>query len=162
MEVLLRTTPNIGDLLTPLETAVRYNLILALTGKVDLNGQMRRIIALPTRQGGLGMEDPKNQSHIKYQASRKVYNPITELILQQSGQPYSDASEKQRQAKGAVMQEKRQSSAEASRVLLEELPDYTKQMVNLTAEKDASNWLSALPVAEHGFFLHKSAFMLYA
>ena len=30
-------------------------------------------------------------------------------------------------------------------------------MVNLAAEKGASNWLSVLPVAEHGFYLHKTA-----
>ena len=31
-------------------------------------------------------------------------------------------------------------------------------MVNLAAEKGASSWLSVLPVAEHGFYLHKTAF----
>ena len=48
--------------------------------------------------------------------------------------------------------------AEDSRLLLEELPDHIKRMVNLAAEKGASNWFSVLPVAEHGFYLHKTAF----
>ena len=31
-------------------------------------------------------------------------------------------------------------------------------MVNLATEKGASNWLSVLPVAEHGFYLPKTGF----
>ena len=31
-------------------------------------------------------------------------------------------------------------------------------MVTLAAEKGASNWLALLPVDEHGFYLHKTAF----
>ena len=38
---LLRTIPNIGDLLTPLETAIRHSLIPSITGKSDLNDHMR-------------------------------------------------------------------------------------------------------------------------
>ena len=41
---------------------------------------------------------------------------------------------------------------------MEELPDDTKRMVNLAAEKGASNWLVVLPVDEHGFYLYKTAF----
>ena len=38
---LLRAIPNIGDLLTPLETAIRHSLIPSITGKSDLNDHMR-------------------------------------------------------------------------------------------------------------------------
>ena len=31
-------------------------------------------------------------------------------------------------------------------------------MVNLAAEKGASNWLAVLPVDKHGFYLHKTVF----
>ena len=82
---LLRTMPNIGNLLTPLETAVRHSLIPSITGKNDLNDHMRRIMALPTHLGGLGLDNPQRQSNFEYSASRKVCNPISELILQQSG-----------------------------------------------------------------------------
>ena len=82
----------------------------------------------------------------------------SELILQQSGQLNSDTVDKQRLARSAVRQEKRHAAAEDSRLLLEELPDDIKRLVNLAAEKGASNWLSVLLVAEHGFYLHKTAF----
>ena len=47
---------------------------------------------------------------------------------------------------------------EDTKLFLEELPDDTKRMVNQAAEKGASNWLAVLPVDEHGFYLHKTAF----
>ena len=123
---LLRTIPNIGDLLTPLETAIRHSLIPSLTGKNDLNNHMRRIMALPTRLGGLGLDDPQSESKFEYSASCNVCHPISELILQQSRQLNSDTAEKQRQARSAVRQEKRHAAAEDSRLLLEELPEDIK------------------------------------
>ena len=155
---LLRTIPNVLDLLTPLETAIRHSLIPSITGKSDLNDHMRRIMALPTRLGGLGLDNPQSESESEYSASCNVCLPITDLIIQQSGQLNPDTLEKQRQARSVVRQEKRQAAAEDTRLLLEELPDDTKRMVNLAAEKGASNWLAVLPVDEHGFYLHKTAF----
>ena len=155
---LLRTIPNIGDLLTPLETTIRHSFLPSITGKNDLNNHMRRIMALPTLLGGLGLDDPQSESKFEYSASCNVCHPISGLILQQSRQLNSDTVEKQRQARLEVRQEKRHAAAEDSRLLLEELPDDIKRMVNLAAGKGASNWLSVLPVAEHGFYLHKTAF----
>ena len=66
---LLRTIPNIGDLLTPLETAVRHSFIPSITAKDDLNNHMRRLMALPTRLGGLGLDDPQSESKLEYSAS---------------------------------------------------------------------------------------------
>ena len=115
-------------------------------------------MALPTRLGGLGLDNPQSESESEYSASRNVCLPITDLIIQQSGQLNPDTLEKQRQARSVVRQEKRQAAAEDTRLLMEELPGDTKRMVNLAAEKGASNWLAVLPVDEHGFYLHKTAF----
>ena len=82
---------------------------------------------------------------------------IADFILHQSGQLNSNTLEKQRQARSAVRQEKRQAAADNTRLLLEELPEDTKRMANLAAEKGASNWLAVLPVDEHGFYLHQTA-----
>ena len=140
-----------------METAIRHSLIPSITGKRDLNDHTRRIMALPTRLGGLGLDNPQSESESEYSASCNVCLPITDLIIQQSGQLNPDTLEKQRQARSVVRQEKR-PAAEDTRLLLEELPDGTKRMVNLAAEKGASNWLAVLPVDEHGFYLHKTAF----
>ena len=115
-------------------------------------------MALPNHLGGLGLDDPQTESKFEYSASCNLCHPISGLILQQSRQLNSDTVEKQRQARSEVRQEKRHAAAEDSMLLLEELPNDIKRMINLAAEKVASNWLSVLPVAEHGFYLHKTAF----
>ena len=72
---LLRTIPNIGDLLTPFETAIRHSLVPSITGKNDLNNHMRRIMALPTHLGGLGLDDPQSESKFEYSAICSVCHP---------------------------------------------------------------------------------------
>ena len=42
--------------------------------------------------------------------------------------------------------------------LLAILPAKQKRSVEIASEKGASSWLNALPIARHGFALHKSAF----
>ena len=141
----LRTISNFGDLLTPLETAINHSLIPSITGKSDLNEHMRGIMALPTHLGGLGLDNPKSESETEYSPSRNVCLHITDLIIQQSGQLNPDTLEKQRQARPLVRQEKRQAAAEDTRLLLDELPDYTKRMVNLAAERvHPTGWQSCL------------------
>ena len=40
----------------------------------------------------------------------------------------------------------------------DQLPDNLKRHAELASEKGASSWLSVLPIAEHGFYLHKGEF----
>ncbi len=42
--------------------------------------------------------------------------------------------------------------------LTELLPDTLQRAMDLASEKGASSWLTALPLSEHGFTLHKRAF----
>ena len=42
--------------------------------------------------------------------------------------------------------------------LKETLPTNLKKSLTICSEKGTSNWLSALPITEHGFALHKGAF----
>ena len=42
--------------------------------------------------------------------------------------------------------------------LLAILPAKQKRSIEIASEKGASSWLNALPIARHGFALHKSAF----
>ena len=83
MEISSQDNFNIGDLLTPLETAVCHSLTLSITGKNDLNDHMRRIIALLTRLGGVSLDNPQSETESEYPASHNICHPIADLILQQ-------------------------------------------------------------------------------
>ena len=56
-----RTIPDIDDLFTPLEEAIRDRLIPSLLGRKVSNIE-RRILALPVRYGGLGIRNPTTAS----------------------------------------------------------------------------------------------------
>ena len=57
MLVLLRTLPNIQDLLEPLQNAISHMLIPAIT-ESKCNQLDRNILELPVRLGGLGLGNP--------------------------------------------------------------------------------------------------------
>ena len=63
-----------------------------------------------------------------------------------------------RLAKSGVIASKYQAAEEWAASVCDSLPSDMKHMISLLSEKDASSWLSALPVEEHGFALHKGAF----
>jgi len=66
---LLRTVPDIDDLLQPLENAIHQHLIPALTGQPPCSSIVRDLLALPVRLGGLGLRDPSATSSDSFQSS---------------------------------------------------------------------------------------------
>ena len=48
--------------------------------------------------------------------------------------------------------------SQAAAELKDKLPSTMQRAMNLSTEKGGSSWLSTLPISEHGFALHKSAF----
>ena len=81
---LSRTTPNISDLLTPLEETLRSSFIPSLTGKPPPNDSIRDLLAVPARLGGLGLSNPVTMAGVDYSSSRKVSGPLLGQILQQA------------------------------------------------------------------------------
>ena len=81
---LTRTVSNIGHLLQPLEDVLRTQLIPALTGRAPPSDSERELFALPARLGGLGLINPTSLSTTEYPASRKVTEPLCNLVLNQN------------------------------------------------------------------------------
>ena len=67
---LLRTVPDIDDLLQPLENAIHQHLIPVLTGRPPCSSIARDLLALPVRLGGLGIRDPSATSSESFQSSK--------------------------------------------------------------------------------------------
>ena len=58
---LMRTTPGISDHMAPLEEVLRHKFIPAITGRKTVTDEERQLLALPCRNGGLGIIDPTHQ-----------------------------------------------------------------------------------------------------
>lgn len=153
-----RTVHGIGTLLQPLETIIRSKLIPALTGQPPPNDEMRDLLALPARLGGIALTNPTSAADVEFLSSTKVSDPLKQAILQQSFEYPDYVINEQVEAKGEVRSMKREQSAQAAEILKQSLSTSLKRSMDLAQEKSASTWLTSLPIQEFGFTLHKRAF----
>ena len=73
----------IGSLLHPLETKIISKLIPALTDQRPPSDEMRDLLALPARLGGIALTNPTSVAEVEFSASTKVSDPLKDAILQQ-------------------------------------------------------------------------------
>ena len=155
---LSRVLPNISHLLVPLDDALRTNLVPTLTGRPAHNDLECDLFALPARQGGLGIRVPSKAAERELLSSQKVTSTLKDHILAQDDEYSYSLIRDQMQAKSEVRQENRQRDQDEAERIHAQLPDRLQRAVTLVKEKGASTWLTTLPLTEHGFTLHKSAF----
>ena len=155
---LMRTVPGIEELLHPLEDAIRHQFLPAITGKQALNDTERDLLSLPARSGGLGVTNPSKTASQQFGASKKVTEPLVSIIHQQSINYPDHIQAHQRQAKKAVRNCNRIAATEEAEAIKQRLSSSQQVAMDQASERGASSWLTAIPIAEYGFTLHKQAF----
>ena len=75
-----RTIPDISALLKPLENAIRTRFLTFLTGQNALSDDMRTLLSLPVRLGGLGIINPFLTSDYHFSSSVMITDPLVSLI----------------------------------------------------------------------------------
>lgn len=153
---LSRTTPDIGDLLLPLEKVLREELIPAITGRPCSGDLERELLWLPPRLGGLGIINPTTLAG-EYTYSLQVTAPLVALITLQSSTCTSPV-QAQHAIKKRLHTEKRATQRQEASCLSERLPQDMQRVMALAQERGSSSWLTALPLTSQGFSLHKGAF----
>ena len=153
----MRTIPLISALLGYLEDVISLKFLPALTGR-SISDAKRSLFSLPIRLGGLGIGNPKLLSDSQFDSSVKITSTLVALIVQQESHFSIDTLEAQRLAKSEVVRATHQAQADFAASLHQPLSADLQRIMALSSEKGASSWLSALPVNEHSFALHKSAF----
>ena len=155
---LAKTTPNIDTMLEPLEDVIRQKLLPALTGQNAFGDTMRDLMALPARLGGIGVFNPSRRSTSHYRNSQAITTPLTDLIIQQSTVCSPEIERAQTVARRHAHNVKRQHEKREAEELIDRLPPDLQRAMQVSSEKGASTWLTTLPIADHGFTLHKGAF----
>ena len=151
------TIPGISELLKPLEEVIALKSIPALVGRA-VSAEERALLALPFRLGGLGIVDPQTVSGSEFVASEKITSSLVAKISQHELFFDGGVLDAQRLAKSEIVLSKRRAQEEKAESICAGLPTELKRIISLSGDKGASSWLSVLPVEEHGFALHKSAF----
>ena len=90
-------------------------------------------------------------------ASQQISAPLVERIINQDHH-LDDCHLVQQSIKRRIQQTKHTKQKEAAKSLQSLLPAPLQRSMELAQEKGASTWLTALPIEEHGFALHKAAF----
>ena len=152
-----RTTPNISDLLLPLDNAIRSLLLPELTGQPPPSDLLTRLFALPARLGGLGIKIPSMASEREYQSSLQATSAPSNNILQ-TDKYTEDTLTAQLHAKSSIRSNNSSHNSNTAKSICSLLPESLKKAVSLAQEQGASTWLTVLPLEEHGFSLHKGAF----
>ena len=155
---LSRTTPDIGPLLKPLDDSLRAELIPALTGKPPPNDNESALFALPARQGGLGIGIPSKSAASAFRSSLLITSTLSEHILSQDEKYSHDIITQQLKSKALVYKDNRNQTTTAADELSKILSESQQRAMALAREKGSSSWLTALPLTEHGFALHRRGF----
>ena len=104
------------------------------------------------------MSNPSKRSSEEFNASIQISGPLKSLIMEKNPIYPCEALEKQIEAKAKIHNLSRSRQKESACILKPSLDSSLQRSMELAQEKGASSWLTALPVAEFGFTLHKSAF----
>ena len=98
-----------------------------------------------------------NISANQHSTSKKISAPLLECVIKQDHRSVG-CSESQQQIKATVHNEKHSRLKQSAKIIQEQLPAPLQRSMELSQEKGASTWLTALPIDNHGFALHKTAF----
>ena len=121
-----------------------------------ISKQQRELYALPIKNGGLGFENLTEKVSREYEASRVVNAPLVSIMMLQGNTLPNNEDRKsiiseQNRSKMAVLNRKIEQVENS-------LPTETLRIIEQTKQPGASNWLSVLPLEEHGFSLNKREF----
>ena len=141
--------------LEPLEDAVTNYLLPSIFGS-NISDQQRELYSLPIKHGGLGISNIVERATSEYQASRQINASLIAIMMVQGNDlPSEEEREnviKHQKKEKFVALKKKVDTIEKS------IPKDTLRVLEQTNQPGASNWLSVLPLQEHGFVLNKREF----
>jgi len=120
---------------------IRTKLIPALTGKPPPDDDMRNLLALPARLGGIALPNPTCQADVELSSSLKVTEPLKKAILKRSFEYAGDVVDDQMKAKDDVCKNKRELGKQAADSVKQELSGSLRRAMDLAQERGASTWL---------------------
>ena len=154
---LQRTIPNIKEYFEPLEDIMREKFIPAVIGR-PVNDVERRLLALPVRFGGLGIQNPVSSADIEFHNSVTITKNLSSLIEAQKQDLELYDKEKLKKDIARLKQEKEEMYNQQLAEVTTLVDGKLKRAIEMACEKGAGAWLSALPLQATGYALNKQNF----
>ena len=156
-QFVCRTTPNISGALQKLEDLIRTKLIPAITGKEFCSDEMRAILRLPPRLGGMGFHNPTEEADHEFENSKIATDELARAIYEQQERLATD-DEAVKEALRVVGERKAARLQRMQEEVKSVTSEHTQKIIQLSSEKGASSWLTSLPLQDYGFRLNKQQF----
>ena len=152
----MRTIEDVGGLLHPIEKAIYKKLIPALTGRGQCSPKERKLLSIPTRYGVLNIINPVVAANIRFDAAKKIVEPLKEMIIYQT-ETYRNPQLQEIKASLRQQKNHEQHKLLAAQVR-ESLPATKQRVMDLLGEKGSLSWLTALPLKDQSFNVNKGEF----
>jgi hypothetical protein len=145
------TMQQIAELLQPLEDKIRSKFIPSLIGDgMPISDTERDLWALPTRYGGMGIENPMREASHKRQECLETTEQLKNLI-KSSDRDSKVCEQDQKNLKAAVRKTREaRKKTEAQRIRAALSPEMQRAM-DVAQERGASAVFSAMPLQKFGF-----------
>ena len=154
----MRTIPDLDQHLQPLEEVIYNEFLPSLFGRT-INSTIRRLVALPPKLGGMGIVNPVSVASKEFKNSIQLTKPLSEKIINQDRYDIIDQTILKETKKFISKERENEQKKELQEILsMTSLKTEEKKRLEMSLEKGASNWLSALPLREAGFSLNKQEF----
>ena len=153
----MRTIENVENFMLPLDKVIKQKLIPVLFNDFQISEELRSLIALLCKLGGMGIINPVEIANEEYVNSRELTKKLTNLIIQQE-HSYT-VSEDQIKKIRSKIQKKRMEKQQRTLSSLRDKMSYMEIRLNdLAQEQGSSSWLTVLSIKQLGFNLTKSDF----
>ena len=152
-----RTIPDSGQYFLPLENVIRQKLIPAIIGR-NVSDIERRLLALPVRLGGMGIQNPTTTAEIEFKNSMLATRFLSQIIEDQETNLDHYNEERVKIEVARMKAEKEESFIEELVQIKNSVPEQLKKCIDLACEKGAGVWLTALPLQNMGYVLNKQEF----
>ena len=157
-QFICRTTPGVSNAMKGLENSIRRTLIPAIIGQQEISDELRGILKLPARMGGMGFSNPSEEANWEFENSKLITAQLTAAIFYQET-VFSVDDTVQKGAVKILRQRKETHWKELQVNLRTTLSEQMKRLLSLSSEKGTSSWLTSLPLSRYGFRLNKQQFI---
>ncbi|XP_066914998.1 uncharacterized protein [Clytia hemisphaerica] len=147
----LRTVPDIEKYLQPVDEVIRHHLIPALTGGRLVSDDERQLLSLPPRLGGLGLKMFVETASEEFNNSQRMTNDNQNQIL-------GKEKIENPATKYQITKERSDRQKEKLDYLIQSMAPDKKKSTLANGQKGVSNWLTTLPLKEHGLDLSRNEF----
>ena len=141
----------------PLDKVIKQKLIPALSNDFQISEELRSLIALPCKLGGMEIISPVEIANEEYVNSRELAKKLTNPIIQQE-HSYTVSEDEIKIVRSKIQQKRMEKQRRALSSLRDKMPYMEIRLNYIAQEQGSSSWLTVLPIKRLGLTLSKSGF----